>query len=59
MLFGTVNYGLQLLYAIMNRKEDWACERARKASQRLPISPFSPSPDMRCRYCGGSVNQLQ
>ena len=24
---GMSNYGLQLLYAIMNRREDWACER--------------------------------
>jgi len=32
---GMSNYGLQLLYAIMNRKEDWACERV-----------FAPYPDM-------------
>jgi len=28
------NYGLQLLYALMNRRSDWACERA-----------FAPYPD--------------
>ena len=32
---GMSNYGLQLLYAIMNRKDDWACERV-----------FAPFPDM-------------
>jgi radical SAM family uncharacterized protein len=32
---GMSNYGLQLLYAIMNRREDWSCERV-----------FTPYPDM-------------
>ena len=32
---GMSNYGLQLLYAIMNRQPDWACERV-----------FAPYPDM-------------
>jgi len=32
---GMSNYGLQLLYAIMNRQPDWACERV-----------FAPDPDM-------------
>ncbi|MDR1925874.1 MAG: TIGR03960 family B12-binding radical SAM protein [Planctomycetaceae bacterium] len=32
---GMSNYGLQLLYAIMNRRDDWACERV-----------FMPYPDM-------------
>ncbi len=32
---GMSNYGLQLLYSIMNRHADWACERA-----------FTPQPDM-------------
>ena len=31
---GMSNYGLQLLYAIMNRLPDWACERV-----------FAPYPD--------------
>ena len=31
---GMSNYGLQLLYAIMNRRDDWACERV-----------FTPYPD--------------
>jgi len=32
---GMSNYGLQLLYALMNRQPDWACERV-----------FAPYPDM-------------
>jgi radical SAM family uncharacterized protein len=32
---GMSNYGLQLLYSIMNRRDDWACERV-----------FTPYPDM-------------
>ena len=32
---GMSNYALQLLYAIMNRRDDWACERV-----------FCPQPDM-------------
>ncbi|MDR1290214.1 MAG: TIGR03960 family B12-binding radical SAM protein [Planctomycetaceae bacterium] len=32
---GMSNYGLQLLYAIMNRRDEWACERV-----------FAPYPDM-------------
>ena len=32
---GMSNYGLQLLYALMNRRADWACERV-----------FAPYPDM-------------
>jgi radical SAM family uncharacterized protein len=32
---GMSNYGLQLLYALMNRQADWACERV-----------FAPYPDM-------------
>ncbi|MDR0521313.1 MAG: TIGR03960 family B12-binding radical SAM protein [Planctomycetaceae bacterium] len=32
---GMSHYGLQLLYAVMNRRSDWACERA-----------FTPYPDM-------------
>ena len=32
---GMSNYGLQLLYALMNRQDDWACERV-----------FAPYPDM-------------
>ncbi|MDR0870793.1 MAG: TIGR03960 family B12-binding radical SAM protein [Planctomycetaceae bacterium] len=32
---GMSHYGLQLLYSIMNRRDDWACERA-----------FTPYPDM-------------
>ena len=32
---GMSNYGLQLLYALMNARPDWACERA-----------FTPHPDM-------------
>lgn len=32
---GMSNYGLQLLYTIMNAREDWACERC-----------FTPQPDM-------------
>ena len=32
---GMSNYALQLLYSIINRREDWACERA-----------FCPQPDM-------------
>ncbi|MDR1492271.1 MAG: TIGR03960 family B12-binding radical SAM protein [Planctomycetaceae bacterium] len=32
---GMSNYALQLLYAVMNRREDWACERV-----------FCPAPDM-------------
>ena len=29
------HHGLQVLYALMNRRDDWACERA-----------FAPWPDM-------------
>ncbi len=32
---GMSNYGLQLLYSIMNKRDDWACERV-----------FTPQPDM-------------